>query len=1060
MERFALIDTLDGAADQQTEPRVFDMSEIRQGPQAELPTIEEASAPEQEQPLSPLGQMAINTLHKGDVIDRVVALKRRSVTSRSIQAQMLTTLTTVAVAGSPGGAAASILTAIAGSGLPYAKDALHRYARRKTYHALRGQISQTQQHANLPIELFRQGDTKNHSLHIRLYDYSKEQSREKLLYTVNKLQQVVNETDAKAVTMPHWLVDGLLDNDQASSVQTPAEWLSGLNKHSKRKPLDKKFDKSTAQNEKLVTLNPDQLRRVLDRLESEQGSTSLEASLAWIRKVMPSHPAVRVYDRLRLAPNVGELGMYKSLSNVFSDCIERRLGYAGSEMVELVHGNGRVHRQKYYLQPRLRLDTQTDEPVVDWRRPGRTVVDETTSLLAEYNVNPDKLQRLLAHPDKLPANQLTEICELVAWLYLEGHDSVRLSYDLPLSNVTMPSTTQDVAVIGTQARLLQSRLAPKISERSAANMQQRPLYRKSRVMTLLLAASIIAVPEGIKEANSYSADVINSIETASPQGQPLLAERYFAEGWSAARSAIRDYLYKPVDGVAGTLFATMTNSKDTLVVSEGSASGLSIGYGAVGNLSEVGVNRPVWEIRAKGGMSSEGYWSSEVYDRLRLNDKEGMYWHGSNFSHQADDPNSVARISSAPPNNSQYLEVSPTDLGDWLIQTGMKGSTLLYYIGSETPKELIDPEAHYALLDVPVLRGTRIAAAAVDNAKEQLVLSDDQGRQRIVVKEQPDKLVNLEKYWLVTDANAPSPVRRGALDIDQNPGSDQRAILDIWERSVGELEADNKDRLMQMQSWVTSNFEYSLAPLESQDALKNIRHYSEYVLRLQEANCNIAATLLTLANQDLIAPVGGYYNTNTPKQTRNGVEFLSSLESHMWTVDSGGTIYDATPSSDDQELARFFAEDYGPGFLANPYTQGGAALGAAALMVLNRRRLARIGFNSRVRLARSTARMALAITSDTRIQRASSGLQYANYAANRELYVRSGQPVSMLSLKGVDPTESARMSLQDWTRSFGQERPSLKSRNNIVNRELRRDTKSAVRIARNMQRANRQLRKK
>jgi hypothetical protein len=266
-------------------------------------------------------------------------------------------------------------------------------------------------------------------------------------------------------------------------------------------------------------------------------------------------------------------------------------------------------------------------------------------------------------------------------------------------------------------------------------------------------------------------------------------------------------------------------------------------------------------------------------------------------------------------------------------------------------RQLVKPDSSgskYMFLPVPVLKGTEVEAAAVDN--RQLVsaakLKDGSSVLLLPATKQPAEL----EYWLKPaksqKIHAVAPIvstRTGRpLTTAEISWEWDSYIPDVYYMPAGR-------RLRAEKRYILDKFDYSLRPLPNSDALKSELSYARHVLGYKMANCNTANTLLAISNPRQLNYVGGFYNSNTPEQVEGNKMHLSSSEAHAWTVDKKGRRRDATPvkgvSSAD---AAYFKENYAEAF-SNPaetrseqvqrLIYGAGLLTLSGLLVLNRRRL-------------------------------------------------------------------------------------------------------------------------
>ncbi len=1020
--------------------------------------------------ITPLAQAAIDTLHQGDVLDRLRNLRQFPDISRSVYCGTLAVVSTAAYSLSPSPLAA-LVAWVAGGSAPTLIDSAKRRLPRKQYQQEINRIEAVQEQTTVPIELFRRKTkTGSYELDVRLYDTGKALPVGELVDTLANTEQAAKEAGAMWITLPRSLVSTYLDEELAERCVNEPSWLNSLGKLPGRRSVTNSYDLRTKTHAKVVSVTPDELKKLTEQIiESEQYNT-LPTVVEWLRRVMPHHPAVEVYDKLQADPNIDEQVSVQAMSDVFTRSIERRLDNVVTEKVELTPGQGRVHRQKHYLAPVLLADKGTGQTLVNWRKPGQSVSSETTDLLAEHNITVEQLQSLITRVDSLPANQLVQLCELVGWMHLNG--VLRLPVWSAIQSTGQNAAENNSAEHGLQARFLAKYLAPKRSERKTAEISREKLLAPSDLLKAALMIGCLAVPITIKETNKYTADVLNRANDGQTaiNDRPSTAERYTALTWDKTRHLVDDYAYDPLESLWDNVTHSIKPEQHITIDSDGDSSVTADLSGEVTmSVEGRGSNQPVWQIEPTAGMSSEGYWSQDVNTGVG-NDGAGKLLAYGGFP---DDP-SIPRAqivkledSEKPGSTDPSLRVTAGKNSFDQVRKGVAGDFL--YSAENIPANYphIDPQGSYIRFDVPVLTGTRIAGVEATGVRQSFMLADSTGQQHILVEPLPGQQANLTSYYLVPDNDAAVPKK--ITDVIQNDISNNE-ITEAWKNSTGVSLSDKKElRLQESEAWIRQNFTYDLAPIEDATILSNLYNFVVGVLATERVKCDTASILLTLTNPYTVSPTVGYLNSNTPEQEKNNRFYLGTREAHMWTVDKDGDIHDPTPPSKDPKVAKFFTEDFAnvrlepvkpssPPDFSGP-VKGTAAIAGAAVVIGQRRRISRVLHNTKVRSGRLYARLALATRSDQGLIWAHSGYNFAQSHQGTGDYRRPLPKDGRLPFSD-NPAADALESLR-WRSTFPTSVNKLSRRQlKQYPTDLRRDVKVAERVIRHLQRVDKPLRPK
>lgn len=342
---------------------------------------------------------------------------------------------------------------------------------------------------------------------------------------------------------------------------------------------------------------------------------------------------------------------------------------------------------------------------------------------------------------------------------------------------------------------------------------------------------------------------------------------------------------------------------------------------SVGNVDPGSGNKPLWLLESNG-MNTSGYWSQSTHNLLYESEIGGsLYW-------SQDDEIYRMHSSDDAPETVQLMDAEQADqLEDYIRVSNVQPTTF----GSQ----LIDADKAFHI--IPVLNGTTPVAINVSaarmgsNISERIpasILQLSDGNYIAVVDSEFGPISNYSKmditYWLAPiDENNPpkyglthavAPIEGSAMFFEENDDHQEDYGLsradDTVDSQLPNLPPGGKDRIETLANHIKSNFSYALAPLseDAVDEVESIPDYVNLVFDTAAANCNVANTLLAVDSPEKLNSVTGYNNSTDPASP---YDTLSLAEGHLWTVDSEGNIYDATPAGGiSEEDAQFFAEDF------------------------------------------------------------------------------------------------------------------------------------------------------
>lgn len=1032
-----------------TEPArpLFDMSEAE---------VVETSLLDAVPTVTSLAQAAIDTLHQGDVLDRLKELRSVPLYFRGLFAVFGITSSAPIYAGSSSSPLSMALFPALAAVTPAVATAANRRIHRRQFRRDIGRIERVQQTADLPIELFRKRKEKDkYELDIRLYDTKEEQSTGQIADTLFRLQKVAVDVGAAQITLPASIVGNYLNADQRDRYLPEHEWLDSLGKVRGSKKTVINYDKPSMSEADLFTVSVEELGQLAEHVAESEPVDTVPALIGWIRQAMPNHPAVALFDKLWADPDVDEQLANAALADCLGRAIERRLDNVQAEMVELTAGQGRVHRQKQTLIPELAVDSKTRQAVVNWHKAGQLQTVETTSLLAEHNVTVEQLEMMLCTGEALPANQIVQLCELAGWMHLKSVIQINVTTAAQIQSGS--NKHQLWTTTGLQSRFLIKHRAPTKAERKQTGLRTDNLYNPVRRIAAAAFVMALGLPMGLKFTNEYAHNVEGTDHSYA-------SERYFAEGWIGVQDAVKNNVFRPLSDVSDYILPSRRRSGQVIKIS---SDALALGKpdGTLSNGGGQGNNQPIWQIESQGNMSSEGYWSSNVFHNVSYSYEDSIRWSTSDVSGVNVPRAKIANLpNTSALSNENALQVTTNFDVFNSVKTNLSGEFLLNKLG-EVPADItIDPKTIYARYDVPVLLGTRLAAIDVDNAKNFFLLTDQNGLQQIVIETEQNKVEQLNRYWLIPEAQAARPIKIISSSVE---GMTDAEVLNAWADAGENLPNDQDMRLQASETEIKDDFTYDLSPFDSPESLSDITQFVTDILETERAKCDSAATLLAITNRSKVTPVTGYLNSNTPEQHNTNRTYLSIRESHMWTVDAQGNVHDATPSSiDDSSLNEYFVEDFKTPNL-NPNRskqlpdlrgpiQGAALVASAGLTLSQRRRLARIAYNTALRSGKLYSSAALSAMSDQSIVWAHAALNHRQSSSTYQRPVLDGKRLPFSD----DPATDARQALQ-WrsTMPAYQKRSPRKDFRGYPT-ELRRDLRQAERTIRHMQRMSKPLRPK
>ena len=386
-------------------------------------------------------------------------------------------------------------------------------------------------------------------------------------------------------------------------------------------------------------------------------------------------------------------------------------------------------------------------------------------------------------------------------------------------------------------------------------------------------------------------------------------------------------------GTAGTSSADAQNKSDDAAQQAEQA--------GVGNVDNSGKNQPVWLLKGTG-LSTEGYWSESTFNLITSNPaghgEGGLTWgerrRGYDVLHSGAAPKVLTlHKPSQLPKGQPSIEVS-----------SVQGRTMNQFYG--------DDQGSY-FESIPVLSGTAPialqAGVAEAGSNEQHPIKADivqlkDGTFGVVAYRSSKDTLNSQKlyltYWLAPSSQQHLPygdVHANGSTTDHDltfpgeklPDTKLGSVPAEVNKYVPGLPAAGLARSQALATFMGTKFDYATAPFSTfktkngsetaDQRTGDFVQYTDLVLRGLKANCNVANTLIAIDNPKDLNAVTGYHNSRSPK---SAYDTLSSSESHLWDVNSSGTVVDGTPSKGLSAAdAKFFQEDFTAKDLTEPKSQ-------------------------------------------------------------------------------------------------------------------------------------------
>ncbi len=898
---------------------------VHVGPAVDLPEMPATSV------LPVTTELAETTRAKGDMLDSMKWLKRLPIDGVALRVGSvvagLSYGTFFLREGFEGHIALTAATLTAAEGAKQISKVRQRHKFGKQVEA----TQEMQHETGLPIEIFR--TKRNKLLDMRMYVSDDPVTTAQLAKELQLLEDAAEAGKVDRVTLPLSRVVDFVDQETLEGAQRQSRWLKtikGSQQIADRKTQavesflsdDEHGEADSYDDQFLLTLSPTELHDLREQVQVASHNEPLDTIMRLLSRVQPNHPALKDYELLQTHPNATRDHLKRTLTMA----IERRLDDVFAERREypaqttILNADGTSEtadikiplKAKGYLSgtPMVGRDGQA---LVAWRSVNSSLLLHSTGLLDDKKITEAQLIELLKAADHLPKEQVAELCELGAWLSLEG----LLKTDFEQDMVAQVGWHNNLEAESAGMPGLQERTAHLLygrrSQRRAADILLTPERRGTRAVRTL---GIVGLVGGLSmyTGSTLMQMLVDASDEANHNLQksgiefptePQIEARFGRDSpWLAAWSDLVDkeneYWYEPIGKFSRQLGINPYQIPvDGLSVSTNANGNMSPIFGDqkesnVGNVPTGGENMPAWWITSLNGQTSEGYWAQSGFDYLNSDD---LVWLDNSTELK---------------DNVQVFNLRQPDELDMtkpMLKVTAPNVTWNVTVDSEQllkspPKE--NEQGYYSLVSTPVLSGMRIVAAEVSDKHAVIkLLVDANGQQQLAIKSD-ERLEDLS-FWLVKDKTAPL-IHQTKPFFAEDP-IDPKELDKSWKTYLGRpLPKDPEKTLETEEQAIAHRFRYALTPINRVGAMQNALRFVDTVFANERANCNVANTLLAISNPKLIMPVAGYLNSNTDEQKQNNQFYLSSRESHLWTVDSAGEIHDATPGGGN--TGDFFKEDF------------------------------------------------------------------------------------------------------------------------------------------------------
>jgi hypothetical protein len=675
--------------------------------------------------------------------------------------------------------------------------------------------------------------------------------------------------------------------------------------------------------------NPRELRDfAISLAEIGEDASTLESLISTIRADKPDHPLVQAYENYRTAPT----SLLQALKPIAKEAVQRHLD---GMTVHVSRGDNhqaifKVRESQFGYVHSDRVDFFGSQTPARFER-----------LRQPLEIDDVLIARFESEPHSLTLQQRIKVAEYKTYLLTQGIDASTSSSgkrdtknNVDGSNVV---TTQDRAfdaLLRTGGFSQKTYDGERYERLSVEGQKLRKLAGMLAIgVAVGLGVSVGYHHEDTRLGHEYSQalktlpqnattaqreDARHALERKHPD---MLAFEMMTEYEGTATDKLVPPLMRAATYLPPSIARWIVN-KDTYIPSNTDIGDYDPYQGSLPNTNELdGIgnvqtdtpNEIAWRLSAQN-MDTSGYWALHTNGTL---DALGL-WHHPGDGYQ----------SSQAEYTEEELPLTPE-------QAPPKSVTVSRVMHDYDLGHTVDRDK--STIDIPVLDGTMPVAADVRGQQVSLIRRND-GTYALEFPHSPilnnagssGELTGLTVSYTLAPSSMHPHATENLQVINDSFGYPTRPVdeSDIWKAAIPDLSSDPAKRLAQQTTYVQNTFRYSLQPLPSDMAFASEyggwRGFTEEVLRLRQANCNVAAALIALSNPQL-NEASGFMNS-----PNGNTDILSAHESHAWLVDSQGQKIDATPGTVSPEDQAFFDES-----VAEPKPQhgheGGSSIPALAL---------------------------------------------------------------------------------------------------------------------------------
>lgn len=715
---------------------------------------------------------------------------------------------------------------------------------------------------------------------LRWYPDEKQLTAAERLAQLEAVRDIAKSGNIDKVTLPQPEVLDYLSEAQAEEALTQNDFIVDIQGIGARSLTD-----TVHGDELVVSLDMVAFDEVIECARRDQGVMNLDSAMGILAKVAPRHPALRHY-----VPGGVNEQLNQKLERSLRRSIERR------------HDDIAVTRNPSDVGPVKLKQHSLSQISVD----GDTLVDrqialpdmspqDAQDLLRKLKLTPDAIAEKLRNHEHYSPKEIIELSELAAYFAVKGIAAID-GADEATNMRPREVAVAELAPINPE-RHLQGRLNRYMrGSRNVSKDQGIETKRFRRNMSRLTTANMTWIAMMLGAAVSTVGN-----ETLENMNHEHIAYE-IGDTVTGAASVTAEGMAYPINEAlqaAGIDYDHDFSGKDTTPYDSTDADP---------------PNTPQFQLTTYGGASTEGYWA---VDRSAL----------------------ILEEYGVPGEEMGPRIAAEGGIDYWNMPYQVRELMNPAMFGTEQPLIKVtlmsDQEYSYSihehengpgwyLSDLPVLDGSRIVAASIDGQTEKLMTADYMdGRQVLYMPhdmveqrglDETGKVSTVE-YWLMPDVEeglrADRTMRVDNPVISMGPLTGRVDLQQPWfdmidpnyRRSEGEMLVNAQVAAMQ------ERFEYEIAPIPEDEQVHTLSDLSRVIFEEKVANCSAANILLATANPLELNVATGFYNRNTDYQLGRGVTYLSSRESHAWSVNYDAEIVDATPSLGAEDDMAYFSEE-------------------------------------------------------------------------------------------------------------------------------------------------------